>query len=147
MKTLKFFVAAVAAFMTMACAQEEIDVLTMGSTEINVSYQGAKQTLSFSTNAAWTIEADEDWVSFDAEEGTAGDAEVVMTIAANTNYEARTAVVTITAGGKFTEYVIKQGYASEFAADMKVNLDFKAQAFNHGLLLMILQRQHLKRRH
>ena len=129
MKTLKFFVAAVAAFMTMACAQEEIDVLTMGSTEINVSYQGAKQTLSFSTNAAWTIEADENWVSFDAEEGTAGDAEVVMTIAANTTYETRTAVVTITAGGKFTEYVIKQGYASEFAADMKVNLDFKAQAF------------------
>lgn len=133
MKTLKFFVAAVAAFMTMACAQEEIDVLTMGSTEINVSYQGAKQTLSFSTNAAWTIEADKDWVSFDAEEGTAGDAEVVMTIAANTTYETRTAVVTITAGGKFTEYVIKQGYASEFAAELEYNYDFMPQVLELAL--------------
>ena len=129
MKTLKFFFAAIAAFMTMACAQEEIDVLTMGSTEINVSYKGAEQTLSFTTSAAWKIEADKDWVTFDVEEGQAGDVEVVMTVAANTGYEAREAVVTITAGDKFTEYVIKQGFATEFAADMKVNLNFKAQVF------------------
>ena len=125
MKTLKFFFAAIVALMTMACAQEEIDVLTMGSTEINVSYKGAEQTLSFTTTTAWTIEADMDWVTFDVEEGQAGDVEVVMTVAANTGYEKREAIVTITAGDKSTEYVIKQGFATEFAADMKVNLKFK----------------------
>ena len=128
-KTFKFFVAAVAAVMALGCAQEEVDVLTMGSTEINVSYQGGEQTLAFNTNAAWTIESDQDWVTFDVEEGVAGNAEVVMTVAANTTYEAREAIVTISAGKLFTEYVIKQGFATEFSADMEVNINFKAQVF------------------
>lgn len=133
MKTLKFFVAAVAALMALACTQEEIDVLTMGSTEINVSYQGVEQTLEFNTNAAWKIESDEDWVTLDVEEGKAGDASVVMTVAANTTYEARTATVTVTAGGLFSEYVIKQGFASVFGAEMEYNYDFMPQILEVAL--------------
>ena len=115
MKTLKFFVAAVAAFMALACTQEEIDVLTMGSSEIKVPYEGVEKTLEFTASTAWTIESDQDWVSFDQTEGVAGDVTVVMTVAANTTYENRTAVVTISAGEKFTEITLQHPVKSNVA--------------------------------
>ena len=127
MKTLKFFAMAVAAVLSLACTPEVVDSLTMGSTEINVPYQGTEQTLEFKANTAWKVEADQDWVTFDVAEGAAGDASVVMTVAANTTYEARTAVVTVTAGSLFTEYVIKQGHVTEFGAEVEYNFDYKAQ--------------------
>lgn len=127
MKTLKFFVAAVAALMALACTQEEIDILTMGSSEVKVPYEGVEKTLEFTASTAWTIESDQDWVSFDQTEGVAGDVTVVMTVAANTTYENRTAVVTISAGDKFTEITLQQGLASEFGVEMEYNYDFMPQ--------------------
>lgn len=115
--------------MALACTQEEIDVLTMGSSEVKVPYEGVEKTLEFTASTAWTIESDQDWVSFDQTEGVAGDVTVVMTVAANTTYENRTAVVTISAGDKFTEITLQQGFASEFATNMEVNLNFKSQVF------------------
>ena len=133
MKTLKFFVAAVAALMALACTQEEIDVLTMGSSEVKVPYEGVEKTLEFTASTAWTIESDQDWVSFDQTEGVAGDVTVVMTVAANTTYENRTAVVTISAGDKFTEIKLQQGFASEFGVEMEYNYDFMPQVIEVAL--------------
>ena len=131
MKTLKFFVAAVAALMALACTQEEIDVLTMGSSEVKVPYEGVEKTLEFTASTAWTIESDQDWVTFDQTEGVAGDVAVVMTVAANTTYENRTAVVTISAGDKFTEITLQQGFASEFGSELVYDFDDAAHTVTY----------------
>ena len=133
MKTLKFFFAAIAALMTMACTQEVVDSLTVVSSEINVSYQGAEYPLSFNSNVSWTIESDKDWVTFDQESGVAGDIDVILTIAPNTTYQQRTATVLLTAGAKVTEFVVNQGYASEFGSEVVYDFDESAQTISFAV--------------
>lgn len=119
--------------MALACTQEEIDVLTMGSSEVKVPYEGVEKTLEFTASTAWTIESDQDWVSFDQTEGVAGDVTVVMTVAANTTYENRTAVVTISAGDKITTITLQQGFATEFASEHVYEIDAEAQTIEFDI--------------
>ncbi|MBE6215084.1 MAG: hypothetical protein E7123_02515 [Bacteroidales bacterium] len=133
MKTFKFFVAAVAALMALACTQEEMDVLTMGSSEIKVPYEGVVKELEFKANTAWTIESDQDWVTFDETSGSAGDVVVTMTVQKNETYETRTAVVTISAGDKFTEITLKQGFATEFGSELVYDFDDAAHTVTYAV--------------
>ena len=79
MKRLTYFLAiALTAVLAFACTQKIEDALTVSSSEITVSSYGAQQTLSFSSNVAWTVSSSADWITFDKSSGEAGAASVVM---------------------------------------------------------------------
>lgn len=126
----KIFLSAIAvlSMVAVACTPEETqESLEVTSSEMTVEVSGTESPISFTTTSAWTIECDEDWVSFDKTEGEAGDVTVVMTVEANTEYESRTATVTISMGGKKSAIEITQAGIAEFAIETVYDIDYTAQ--------------------
>ncbi|MBR1574234.1 MAG: BACON domain-containing protein [Bacteroidales bacterium] len=129
MKRISYLLAMAAAVLAVACQKEvQQDALNVDSSTIVVSNEGATQNLVFSSNADWTVEADQDFITFDRTSGSAGNnLTVVMTVAPNTGFAARTAKVTIKAGSKSTVFNIEQKEVSTFSSALVYNIDSKAQ--------------------
>lgn len=84
-------------------------------TEITGEFPGAggSQVLKIRTDLPWTVSADKDWISFDKEEG-AGDGKLTaITVTAAPNDDvARSAEITVSAGGESHTFAVHQGGAS-----------------------------------
>lgn len=98
--------------------EESFDVAQKGTfdlTEITGTFpaSGAAQQLKLRTDLAWTVSADKDWVSFDNESGEGSNNVTVINVTAAPNDDvARSAVITVTAGGQFHEFEIFQSGAA-----------------------------------
>lgn len=132
-KVTLFVLAAMAAFAFSACEPQAApetpapDTFVLKGASIDATAEGGQQTISFTTSTAWTIENSANWLSFDKVNGEAGDVEVILTIAANDTFEARSAKFTITAGENKSEWTVNQGYIAIFGAEGDINVDAKAQ--------------------
>ena len=84
-------------------------------TEISGEFPGAggSQVLKIRTDLPWTVSADKDWITFDKEEG-AGDGKLTaITVTAAPNDDvARSAEITVSAGGENHTFAVRQGGAS-----------------------------------
>ena len=135
MKKIKFLVmSVVGALLAFSCTQKIEDALTMASTEISVSHEGAELPLNFKTNTNWTIESDQTWVSFDYASGNAGDNTVIATVEANDTYETREAVITIVAGTQQTVFNLKQSYSVEYSSEAVFNVSYEAQTVEYAVV-------------
>jgi len=74
---------------------------------------GGTQELKLRTDLPWTVSADKDWITFDKESGAASNAQTVITVTAKPNDDvARTATITVLAGGVSHSFEVAQGGAS-----------------------------------
>lgn len=74
---------------------------------------GGSQELKLRTDLPWTVSADKDWISFDKESGAGSNAQTVITVTAKPNDDvARTATITVLAGGVSHSFEVAQGGAS-----------------------------------
>ena len=98
--------------------EESFDVTQKASfemTAISGTFPGAggTQELKIRTDLPWTVSADKDWITFDKESGAGSAAQTVITVTAKPNDDvARTATVTVTAGGENHSFEVAQGGAS-----------------------------------
>ena len=130
MKKIMFFAVAMLTMLAVACTEEVQESLEVTSSELAVEVGGTESPISFSANSSWTISSDEDWISFDRTEGEAGDITVVMTVDPNTEYEERTATVTISMGSKTTSIEVTQAGIAEFAIETPYNISAEAQTID-----------------
>ena len=129
MKRITCFFAAALAMLAVACQKPEVeDSLSIETSSIVVSNEGVTQNIVFSSNADWTVESDQDFITFDRTSGAAGNnLTVVMTVAPNTAYTTRTAKVTVKAGSKSSVINVEQKEVTTFSSAMVYNIDSKAQ--------------------
>ncbi len=133
MKKLALIATAVMTMMAVGCQETLQESLEMTSSEKSVAVEGETSPLSFTASSAWTIASDADWVTFDRTEGEAGDVTVEMTVAANEEYESRTAKVTITMGAKSNVITITQAGRAEFAIETVYNISAEAQTIEFAI--------------
>lgn len=133
MKKLALIATAVMTMMAVGCQETLQESLEMTSSEKSVAVEGETSPLSFTASSAWTIASDADWVTFDRTEGEAGDVTVEMTVAANDEYESRTAKVTITMGAKSNVITITQAGRAEFAIETVYNISAEAQTIDFAI--------------
>lgn len=134
MKHIKFIaMLAFAALMAFSCKEPvDPDALTMGQATIEVPADGGSQTITFTTNAAWTIGADKNFVTFDQTSGEAGTVNVKVTFAPNDGYDAREAKIEVIAGaeGALTStFLVKQAGKELVGMEIVYNLSYKPQTF------------------
>ena len=110
--------------------EESFTVAQRGSfdlTEITGEFpgSGATQQLKLRTDLAWTVSADKDWISFDKEYGEGSNNATVINVTAAPNDDvARSAVITVSAGGQNREFeVFQSGSTFEIVAPEDPTID------------------------
>ena len=89
---------------------QEVKLELKGGTESNeITYQKNTIHIAFTTNMSWTASSNDNWISIEPANGSAGDISVVATIEENTTSSDRTGKVTIKAGNISKDVSIKQG--------------------------------------
>jgi hypothetical protein len=99
----KLFFALVAMLAVFACNKpdvEETPVLEVSTQKITINSFGGDRVLNITSNNAWVIQADADWISFSENNGEASTQkqEIKVYIDENTATEARTAKITVKSG-------------------------------------------------
>ncbi len=82
----------------VACTEEPYLNLT-GDSFYTVESEGKQVTVQFSTNYPWKATSSASWLTVLPASGEAGSHTILLTVAANTDYDTRTASVTITSEG------------------------------------------------
>lgn len=120
--------AALSIIAVAGCTKEKpVDSLTVNSSAISFTNDGGSQAVSFTTNADWTAKADQSWITLSAEAGTAGNATLTITVAANTEYATRSGKVTVTAGTVQTVFNVSQTEPKVFEAGAPCKVSAAAQ--------------------
>jgi len=115
--------------ISYGCAKEEapkIDLNISGG-EVGGQYQSSSQTVTFTTNKSWTAtvagSGSPSWVSVRPTSGKAGTITLNVDMLANTMYQSREAVVTLTAGSVTSTFRVRQE-----AAPPTVTIDKNGQS-------------------
>jgi len=123
-KLVSFLVAALGVFAIVSCEKEPDPALEIGSeADVVVESPATSYTFKFTTNQAWSIVADQSWISIETASGVAGDAEVVAAITANNTDAYRYANVTVTAGPLEEVYTVAQKPVQTVSEDKKITKD------------------------
>lgn len=123
------------AVVAMASCEETVlpGFLDIANTEVSIPNVGGKVPLSFNASSAWTLESSVDWVSFDKSSGEEGDYTIVATVAVNSGFEARTAVITLKTDEKETSWKLTQSESGVSAVALTYNVAFGGETFTLGL--------------
>ncbi len=144
MKKSIMILAALALLGSAACTKTEIkevevekvvekvvDLLSLTATQLQVGNEGVVQPIAFTTEDAWTITSDQDWVTFDKASGAAGSSTVNMTVAKNPDFATRTARVTLSVthenATKTTVFTVVQSEEQVFSTSTEYRIDFEEQ--------------------
>ena len=108
-----------------------VDLLTLNATSIQASNAGVVQPMSFTTEDAWIIASDADWIAFDKASGSAGSSTVNMTVAKNEGFDARTGRVTLSTThngtSKNTVFTVVQSPVEVFNTTVALGIDYAEQ--------------------
>ena len=108
-----------------------IDILTLNAAQVRVPNAAVDQPISFTTEDAWTIASDADWITFDKTSGAAGSNSLTMKVAKNEGYNTRTGRVTLstTHSGttKNTVFTVVQSETEVFNTTIACRVDFSEQ--------------------
>lgn len=96
---------------------------------IEVSSEGDKVTITFSTNKDWTATSNSLWISLSPSKGTAGDASVVATVEENKTEDERGGSITISAGNIKKEINISQ---EKMSLSVKLKGSWEAEPYVEG---------------
>ena len=100
--------------------------LEVSTSKMSFNSFGGERPLTITTNNAWTVAADVDWITFDSENGDASaDPQQVMVYVDENkavNTDPRTGKITVTSGGLTHEVEVSQS-ATEFVAELSVSLE------------------------
>lgn len=104
MKIKHLLIGAFAAAAAVACAPENVEEtpsLEVDKESVSLTAKAGEASLNVTSNRAWTVTADADWLSFDPQSGQASAEAVAVKVTAEDNpaEAARTAKITVTAGG------------------------------------------------
>ena len=144
MKKSIMILAALALLGSAACTKTEIkevevekvvekvvDLLSLTATQLQVGNEGVVQPIAFTTEDAWTITSDQNWVTFDKASGAAGSSTVNMTVAKNPDFATRTARVTLSVthenATKTTVFTVVQSEEQVFSTSTEYRIDFEEQ--------------------
>lgn len=101
-------------------------VLEVSTSKMTFNSFGGERPLTITTNNAWTVAADVDWITFDSENGDASaePQQVMVYVDENkaVNTDPRTGKITVTSGGLTHEVEVSQS-ATEFVAELSVSLE------------------------
>lgn len=100
---------AAAALCLLACQPEPVET-SLGVSTKTLSFEAlgnAEKAVNINTNADWTVKADQNWVTVKPASGS-GDAIISVSVADNTGFDARTAVITVTADDKKADIAVSQ---------------------------------------
>ncbi len=96
----KQFLLLAAILMIVACTKEPYLNFGEGqNSTITLPASGISETITFTTNNAWTASSSEAWLTINPTNGEAGEHSVKITASANADYDSRTATVTIKSQG------------------------------------------------
>ena len=114
----KLFFALAAMLAVFACNKpdvEETPVLEVSTQKITINSFGGDRVLNITSNNAWVIQADADWISFSENNGEASaqKQEIKVYIDENTAAEARTAKITVKSGPLEKVVDVEQEAATE----------------------------------
>ena len=146
--------------------EETFDVTQKGIfalTEIAEPFSGAGETkeISLRTDLPWTVMADRDWISFDAESGTGNGGKVTIKATATPNVgAARKANITVTAGGVDKVFEVSQkgsafeivapasteigGEAGEYVFEVNATMDWEPATEVEGWTVSVVDDKHFK---
>ena len=115
---------------TVTVSQEASEAarLDISSTSFSYLAEGGSYPLTISTNRDWSASVDQSWVTLSATSGKPGADIIDVSCAANTSFEMRSAIVTVTAGEISKPLVITQR-AAEKPEDPKVELSTSSMLF------------------
>ena len=109
--------------------EESFEVSQIGKfelTELSTPFasEGNTQAIKFRTDLPWSISVDQDWLSFDRENGTGDGSTVTVAATAKPNEgSSREAQVTVSAGGLDKTFTVKQnGFAFEIVTPASTEL-------------------------
>ena len=127
MKIKHLLVGMLAIVAAVACKQDEPvvePVLNVDKNEVALANKNAEATFSVTSNNAWALSADQDWVSFNPTSSKASEkaVKVVVTAEDNTAEQARVATITVKSGD-----LSKTVKVTQAAADPKAD---RALAFS-----------------
>ncbi len=98
----RIFLILLICFALVSCTTEEEPYLNFTggqNNSLNFPASGTSETISFSTNYSWTAASSETWLTISPSKGEAGEHSIRISASANTEYETRTATVTISSQG------------------------------------------------
>ena len=128
MKLKHLFLCMLAVTALFACKEKEVEpvvdpVLEVSTESLTISSQGDEKVLYITSNNAWTIEADVDWISLGADKGEAAAEKqmVKVYVDPNPDYEQRSGKITVTSG-KLTKEVQVTQLATEFVPEIEVSV-------------------------
>lgn len=108
MKKVLFISLASVVFMFYSCKNEpEVVILTTASDVLNLNPINGSQSLSISSNSAWTAKSSDSWCTLSDSTGT-GNKEVVVLCSDNLSGLARETKITINSGDQSKSVVVKQ---------------------------------------
>lgn len=100
---------ALTAMLFAACNTPNPEVkISVDPNQIASPAEGGYYTVKFTAPAEWTATTDADWLTIVPAAGNAGNTEVSINVAANTETKETTAKVTITAGNEKAEVTVKR---------------------------------------
>lgn len=90
------------------------DNVTCATTELTFESIGGTQQVDFTANHEWSVFATgAEWININPNNGTSQKATITITVAANTNYEPRSATMTILAGSARHNITVTQAAAEK----------------------------------
>ena len=105
----------------------EKDYITIQKDSLQATCQGGELTISFTTNKAWTASSSQAWCTLSTSSGEKGTASLKATVAENTAYNERSAIITIKAGTVSQKITITQKPAEKDKLEL-ANTSFTVSA-------------------
>jgi len=120
-----------------SCEKTVNDLEITSSKEITFTKNGGSSVISMTAYSDWTAKCDASWITVSPSSGTAGidgeAASVKVTASTNTEYDDRSATVSITSNGKtFTVSVTQDMKTAVILSDEERTVDYQAQALVAG---------------
>ena len=85
-----------------------------GDAVLSVGKDGGQLDIAFSANGEWSISSSEPWLTVNPSKGKSGNLIVLATVSANSDFEPRSAVITITSGGVQSNIKVEQSSNETF---------------------------------
>ena len=94
--------------LLFSCSEEVVPSITLNQIEFTVSDAAASKSISFESNMNWTAKSSESWCTVSPASGNPSTKSIIATLSANTTYDARSCIVTISVEGLNKTFTIIQ---------------------------------------
>lgn len=115
------FISLLSAFVIMlvGCTEDPVLTLRSGNNTIDIPSNGGSASISISCNNTWSASSSASWITVSPSSGAAGDCNITITTAANSETVERQGVVTVQSEGLTLNISVKQAEANAIILSQK----------------------------